>query len=318
MLVLLVCLFAQPLFGACHLWTRHHLTYSMENDTYDPALLREAVDEWDISPVLQFEPVPRGRGNVKFYFRPLRDSVGLGYPPESGLAIIHSNLTEQNVTKIIQHEFGHALGLRHSQNGESIMRSTLVSDMRILPSDRHALRELYRCRYDSVTLLNGYTYLKFRGKRYDRIDLHTGESTHDAVWHPSITKVTAMYRDRQHYVIVSEQSYFEWDAAMQFVSEGAVSDKFPNLSHPLSAVLTLRNGTILPLLTQPSDARPPFRELPPTPLQGAFADFHHIYLVSRDDLYRYDENFRLLSKTRLCDDERFSPLHCCNDYSGIV
>lgn len=312
----------QFLFIDAALWNKHYITYSIESDLYNPKTMNEAIKEWDITPVLEFEPIERGHGDIKIYFKPLSNSVGLAYPPNVGIIIINSNISNINISQIIQHEFGHALGLKHSTNSGSIMHHTLVPNMRILKSDKQKLEELYRCRYDSVTLLNGYTYLKFKGKYYQRIDLNTEYTTNDIIWYPAITKVTAMYRDK-NYFIIADGKYFEFNDTMQFEKEGFITEKFPNISYTISAVLTLKNGTIIcflenkriwyndRLMTQNL-----FQEFPESPIQGAYSDFNFIYLVSRDDIYIYDEDFNFLNKTRLCDDPQLRKIHCCNDYSS--
>lgn len=321
--ILLLYLYIQFLSIKASLWNKHYITYSIENDTYNPKMLNEAIKEWDISPVLEFEQTEQGQGDIKIYFKPLLNSVGLSYPPKVGIIVINSNISDINISQVVQHEFGHALGLKHSIDLKSIMHHTLVPRMQILKSDKQQLEELYRCRYDSVTLLNGYTYLKFKGRHYERIDLNTEYSTSDMIWHPSITKVIAMYRDG-NYFILSDNQYFEFNDTMQFVKEGFIMDKFPNISDDISAVLTLKNGTIMCFLKHKriwynnllnySDL---FQEFPKSSIQGAYSDFNFIYLVSKDDIYMYDENFNFLNKTRLCDDFQLRKIHCCNNYSQI-
>lgn len=320
---LLCYFFIQPLLIEADLWNKHFITYSIENDLYDSKIINEAIKEWDITPTLEYKLIARGKGDIKIYFKPLSNSVGLGYPPNVGIIIIHSNISDVNISQIIQHEFGHALGLKHSTHFGSIMRSVLVPNMRILQSDKQNLNELYRCRYDSVTLLNSYTYLKFKGKYYERIDLNTNYTSNDAVWN-SITKVTAMYRD-DNYFIISDNKYFEFNDTMQFVKEGSIAEKFPNISSSIVAVLTLKNSTIICFLENKyiwyndnlEIYHNLFQEFPESPIQGAYSDFNYIYLVSRDDIYIYDEDFNFLIRTRLCDDPLLSKIHCCNDYSNI-
>lgn len=306
------------------LWNKHYLTYSIENDHYNPKLIKEAIQEWNIEPILEFKHTERGQGDIKIYFKPLSSAVGLSYPPQVGIINIHSNIPDiLNVSQIFQHEFGHALGLKHSTTIESIMHHTLVPPMHILKSDKQQLKELYQCRYDSVTLLNGYTYLKFRGRHYERIDRNTENFTNDTLWHPEITRVTAMYRD-ENYFILSDDKYFEFNDTMQLERIGFIADKFPNISDTISAVLTLNNGTMMYFLKNKRIwynnllmDQNIFEEFPDSPIQGAYSDFNFIYLVSRDNLYKYDEDFNFLNKTRLCDDSQLRKIHCCNEFSNI-
>lgn len=320
-LLLYFCI--QPLLIQADLWNKHFITYSVENDVYDPKIIKEAVKAWDIAPTLEFEPTEQGKGDIKIYFKPLSDSVGLSYPPKVGIIVINSNVSNTSIPQIIQHEFGHALGLKHSKNSKSIMRHTLVPNMRILKSDKRNLNKLYKCRYDSVTLLNDYTYLKFKGRYYERIDLNTNYTGNDTIWN-FITKVTAMYRD-DNYFIISDNKYFEFNHTMEFVREGSVEEKFPNISSSILAVLTLKNGTIICFLENKYiwyknaavEYHNLFKVFPKSVIQGAYSYFNFIYLVSRDDIYIYDEDFNFISKTRLCDDPQLSKVHCCNKYSKI-
>lgn len=323
MYYLLFYFFIQPFFIEASLWNKHFITYSIENDLYDPTIINKAIQEWDIKPTLEFKLVERGKGDIKIYFKPLSESVGLAYPPPTGVIIINSNVSESYVPQIIQHEFGHALGLKHSMHDGSIMGHTVVPDMHILQSDKQNLHEMYRCRYDSVTLLNGYTYLKFKGRFYERIDLNTNYTSNDTVWN-FITKVTAMYRD-DNYFIISDNKYFEFNNTMQLVREGSIAEKFPNISSSILAVLTLKNGTIICFLENKyiwynknvEMYQHLFQAFPESPIQGAYSDFNFIYLVSRDDIYMYDEDFNFLAKKRLCDDSLLRTIHCCNDFSNI-
>lgn len=323
MYYLLFYFFIQPLFIEASLWNKNFITYSIENDHYNSTIINKAVQEWDISPTLEFKLVERGKGDIKINFNPLSESVGVAYPPPVGVIIIDSNISESYIPQIIQHEFGHALGLKHSANDESIMRHTFVPHMHILQSDKQNLNEMYRCRYDSVTLLNGYTYLKFKGRFYERIDLNTNYVSNDTVWN-FITKVTAMYR-KDNYFILSDNKYFEFNDTMHFVREGSIAEKFPNISSSILAVLTLKNGTLVCFLENNyiwynknlEMHQNLFQVLPESPIQGAYSDFNYIYLISKDDIFMYDEDFNFITQTRLCEDSVLRTIHCCNDYSSI-
>ena len=303
-------------------WNKHYLTYSVENDFHWSEKIKEAIQEWDIH-TLEIENVQQGKGDIKIYFEnELPDYViGQAWQPEEGiLKINRKEINKFNVTKVIQHEFGHTLGLQHSKNPNSIMFSVYDDNQKLLKSDKEKLNELYKCRYDSVTLLNSQTYLKFKGKNYERIDLNTEYTTQDKVWHPAITKVNFMYRNIT-YFIISNDKYFEFNHTMHFIKEGSVRDIFPNILHNISSVLTLRNGSLICFHEDGhiwhNNAEIFFQNLPNGKIQGAFADDNYIYLVIKDYIYTYDENFLFVKRHRLCNDPKLGQIHCCNDYSNI-
>lgn len=307
------------------LWNKHYLTYSVENDFNNTKIVNEAIKEWNISS-LELEQVSPGQGDIKFYFKNLPPNVlGLSEGPGKGVVIITRNESSINITKIIQHEFGHALGLQHSKNDKSLMFWVHASYQQILESDRQEIYELYKCRYDSVTLLNAYTYLKFKGRYYERIDLNTEYTTKDKIWNPVITKVTSMYRNDSNYIILSGNKYFEFNNIMQFEKEGSILEKIPNISYNVSAILTLKNGTIIYFFENKYiwykntvvKYQNLFKIFPEGIIQGAYSDYIYIYLISKDYIFKYDENFNFLKISRLCDNSKLNKIHCCNKYSSV-
>lgn len=307
------------------LWNKHYITYSVENDIHNTKIINDGIKEWDIHS-LELKHVNPGQGDIKFYFKNLSLNVlGVSEGPGKGIITITKNESSINVTKIIQHEFGHALGLQHSKNENSLMFWAYASYQQILESDRQKLNELYKCRYDSVTLLNAYTYLKFKGSFYERIDLNTEDTTQDKIWHPNITKVTSMYRNNSHYIIVSNHKYFEFNNNMQFQEEGSMLEKIPNISYNILAILTLKNGTIICFFENKyilyKNAVVKYQNLfkifPEGAIQGAYSDYMYIYLISKDYLFKYDENFNFINQSRLCDHSKLKKIHCCNTYSNV-
>lgn len=311
------------------LWCKHYLTYSVENYFNNTEEIKNAVKEWDISPILEFEHVEQGKGDIKFY---VVDSLpnhvsGRGSIPEFGTIKINRliySMPEINKTKVYQHEFGHALGMRHSDSYFSIMYFTNTPYKQILETDKRWLKEYYKCRYDSVTLLNNQTYIKFRGRYFEMIDLQTENVSNGTIWHPSISKVTTMYKNNSYYYIIQDNNYYQFNMSLQFEKMGLVSEIFPNFGHNLSSVLTLQNDTMIYLL---EGNRTWYRGVeryyrfnriyPKSFIQGSYLDAGNIYLVSKDDLFVYDENFKLLNRTRVCDDPKLSKIHCCNNYSKL-
>lgn len=327
MIYFLLYIFINPLFiqAKISLWNKHYLTYSVENDFYKTKIIKEAIEEWNISS-LELQQVGKGQGDIKFYFKNLSPNVlGISEGPGKGIVTITKNSSGINITKIIQHELGHALGLQHSENDKSLMFWAYAPYQQILESDRQELYELYKCRYDSVTLLNAYTYLKFKGRYYARIDLNTEYTTNDKMWHPHITKVTSMYRNNSHYIILSDNKYFEFNNTMQFEKEGSIFEKIPDISYNISAVLTLRNGTMIYFFENEyiwyKNAVLKFHTLfkifPKSAIQGAYSDYVYIYLISKDYIFKYDEHFNFINFSRLCDDAKLNKIHCCNKYSNL-
>lgn len=311
------------------LWCKHYLTYSVENYFNNTEEIKKAVKEWDISPILEFEHVQQGKGDIKFYVvDSLPNNVaGRGSVPELGTIKINRLVytrPELNKTKLYQHEFGHALGMQHSDFYFSIMYFTFTPYRKILERDKSWLKEYYKCRFDSVTLLNNQTYIKFRGKYFETIDLQTENVSNGTLWHPSITKVTTMYKNNSHYYIIQDNNYYQFNMSLQFEKMGLVNEIFPNFRHNLSSVLTLQNGTMIYFLEgnytrhRHVEHYQRFNSMyPKSFIQGSYSDAGKIYLVSKDDLFVYNENFKLLNKTRVCDDPKLSKIHCCNNYSKL-
>lgn len=99
------------------LWTKHYLTFSVENYFNNTEEIKSAIKEWDIAPILEFEHVPQSQGDIKYYFvDTLSNNVsGKGFFPEMGNITINRllyNISEINKTNVYQHEFGHALKMR--------------------------------------------------------------------------------------------------------------------------------------------------------------------------------------------------------------
>lgn len=312
------------------LWSKHYITYSIENKFNNTNDIINAINEWNIEPILEYKHVPQGQGDIKFYVvddLPINVSGRAQYPE---LGRIRMNRVaylykEINITKVYQHEFGHALGMKHSSNNHSVMYYKHGPHLQILESDKELLKELYKCRYDSVTLLNGQTYLKFIGRYYKRIDLDTENIGNDTLWHPSITKVTTMYRNNSRYFIIQDKTYYQFDMFLKFEKSGHVREISPNIKRNVTSILTLNNGTIIYFLENNYiwhnnvERRQRFNiRYPENDIQGSYSKADKIYLVSKDDLYVYNENFKFLNKTRLCDDPKLSKIHCCNIYSNMT
>lgn len=312
--------------ASTELWYKHYLTYSIENNTdLNLTCLDNGIREWQV-PYLEMARVEKGKGDIKIYFKNFTSShiLGIAFYPPNGKIILNQEIDNIHVCRTIQHEIGHALGLQHSKENSSIMYPLSLSPFTgIQESDKKNLNDLYICRYDSVTLLNYHTYLKFKGRKYKRIDLNTGYTTENFLWHPSIFRVNAMYRNNS-YIIISGNKYYEFNSSMQFISEGNVHTKFPTITHSIQAVLTLKNGSIIAFLegnhiwyNNVQYYQNLFKVFPKGNIQGAFSTLSSIVLTVKDYMYLYDENFNFIGKRRMCDRFLYKKLHCCNQYSNV-
>lgn len=313
--------------ASSELWYKHYLTYSIENETdLNVSCLDKGIREWQV-PSLETVRVEKGKGDIKIYFKKFASDhiLGIAFFPPNGKIHLNQEIDDVDVCRAtIQHEFGHALGLKHSKENSSIMYPFSLSPFRGLRElDKKKLNELYTCRYDSVTLLNFHTYLKFKGRKYERIDLHTGYTTEDFLWHPSIFRVNAMYRNNS-YVIISGNKYYEFNNSMQFINDGSVQMKFPTITGNIQAVLTLKNGSIIAFLegnyiwyNNVQYYQNLFKVFPKGRIQGAFSTLNSIVLTVKDYMYMYEENFNFIEKIRMCDTFLYNKLHCCNEYSNL-
>lgn len=317
------------------LWSKHYITYSVENEFNNTNDIINAVNEWNIEPILEFKHVPQGQGDIQFYVvNDLPNNVsGRATYPEVGKIKINRLIYAigLNATKIYQHEFGHALGMHHSDNNQSILYFSTSVETYLLESDKELLKEFYRCRYDSVTLLNDQTYFAFRGRYYTRIDLNTEDITNDTLWHPNITTVTTMYRNNSRYFIIQDKTYYQFDIFMTFEKTGHVQEIFPPIKRKVTSVLNFNNGTFIYFLKdnhiwhnnveyrQKYNTRNSrtFSRYPLDDVQGSYVKANKIYLVSKNYLYHYDKNFNFIRKTQLCYSPKVSKIHCCNNYSDM-
>lgn len=309
-------------------WDKHYITYSVENDFHLTKTINDAIKEMEIN-TLELENVNPGKGDIKFYFvNYLRDEIlGTAEPPDGGKITIDRNKMRNiniNISKVIQHEFAHALGLDHSTDNNSIMFTDYMQGASFLKTDKDKLNELYKCRYDSVTLLDDKTYIKFKGSNYEIMNFSTESITKNKVWHPSIFKVNAMYKNNTYFIIANNFEYYKFNQSMHLIKEGYIRDIFPNIDGIISAVLTLRNGSIICFFEDGDISfdglkvdKNLFEILPKDIIQGAISTFNRIYLIVKDYIYTYDEDFMFITQTRLCDHPKFRKIHCCNGYSNM-
>lgn len=297
------------------LWKHHCITYSVEG------LFKTNVDEniqkWAVNS-LEYERVQKG-GDIRLFTTQTlhkKHVVGLYYQHNHSI-YIDANLSPEDEDLVIQHEFGHALGLNHTYNPESVMFP--VINLNIQPKDKKLLENLYRCRYDSVTLLNNWTYIKFQGKYYDRLDFNTLQiSLHSRLWHSKIRTVSAMYRNYTtgFYVILSKNHYYFFNDILHRLKTGSIKALFPNVQFPITAVLTLSNGTVLVFMENRFLWREgivvPYPNTLPDSLQGAYELQNRILLVSGDFMYEYNDQWQQMTVQRMCDHIILNQVHCCH------
>ncbi|GIX92450.1 hypothetical protein CDAR_232081 [Caerostris darwini] len=141
-------------------WNKNYLTWSLVNGT-NYSFLDDVIEMWNIEP-LEFARVDPGKGDINIYFKTITSEHVMGYAhyPEEGKVFINDKLKPNQVFYVLQHEFGHALGLTHDPNQNSTMFPYFLGK-NVSEYDRQRLQKLYKCHFDSVALINYYTYFKF-------------------------------------------------------------------------------------------------------------------------------------------------------------
>lgn len=295
----------------------NYFTWSLENGTnFD--VFEDAIALWKIKP-LEFARVKRG-GDVKIYFVHFdANDSRLGFAHQhfkGGLIFLRENMTSEDVFYVLQHEWGHVLGVDHENDTSSIMYPFFnvnnVSDV-----ERQKAFEKHECRFDSVALINYQTYLVFTGSHYKRLDIYTNETTQDQVWHPFIIIVDAMYRKNNgNYILISNKEFFEFNSYMKFVRQGFLESLFPYVPY-VDSVLKLRNGTTIVFSNYDAykDGRKIALDVLKTfsgSIRGAFELLDgSIQMIDKYSVYTFDRNFNYISRSFLCETEYFSFIHCC-------
>jgi hypothetical protein len=312
-----------PILTDASFWPSYYITYSIENDTKFTDYIIKAIESLNITS-LQLNRVKRGKGDIKIYFASHFPDYKLGeatFIKSIKITLNQKTVDRNSISPVVQHEMLHALGIYHNENDNtSIMYPIFLPTIQYLKNtDLMQLDELYRCSYDAVTLLNHQTYLKFRGNKYERIDLNTGYLTNGNL-HPSIYKVSAMYRNKT-YIIIVDSKYYEFNYDLQFIKSGNKKEKFPNIKYKITAVLTLRNNSIIAFLKNKKyiwynnqiHLQNIFKIIPTGAIRGAYLFQNQtVALTARNYIYKYDKNFKFIHKQRLCETDILNHIHCCN------
>lgn len=293
-------------------WDKTYLTWSLENGT-NYSFIEDAIAMWDVYP-LEFAQVESGKGDIKIYFAPLKDPVvGQAYPDR---ITIKENVPVDSIFYILQHEFGHALGLTHFN--DSVMEP-IYSSQNVTERDREIISKLYECKFDSIALINYQTYLMFQGSNYKRLDLHSGYATRGKIWQPFLRNVDSMYRNMTtgNYILIANDVYYEYDHTMHFIAQDYLNKIFPKVEF-VDAVMIFRNGKTFVFEntnvyidnTPPVDIRKIFWPIPKIPIRGAFLQLNgDIVLVDKKHNYIYNSTFHFQRMEQLCKGIR---IHCCN------
>ncbi|XP_054829735.1 stromelysin-1-like [Eublepharis macularius] len=155
-------------------WSKKHLTYSIQNYTLhmDHNDVDEAIERawklWsDVTP-LTFTRVPGDSADIQISFGSRKHSnnpfdppfdgpdgkLGHAFPPDNG-AYVHFDDDEDwgkdtkgiNLFHVAAHEFGHALGLDHSNNEEGLMYPIYIpvdpTEVRLHQDDIDGIQSLY-------------------------------------------------------------------------------------------------------------------------------------------------------------------------------
>lgn len=303
------------IIGAESLWDKTYLTWSLENGT-NHKFLNDAIAMWNVYP-LEFARVERGKGDIKIYFSPLKEThLGFAsYPndPYPGDVHINDKAAPRDVFYIIQHELGHALGLSHYNNS---LMEPLFSGKNVSDNDRKKISDLYKCHFDSVTLLNFQTYIVFQGASYKILELSTQDYSAGRIWFPFIKNVDSMFRNLSsgNYIIISNDIYHEYDSNMKFIKQNYVNMLFPNVQY-VDAVLTLRNRKVYVFENRnvyidnssKIDIRKLFWPIPNIPIRGAYEMLNGDIVLVDDKLnYIYSKKFRFKRIEKLCKNK----IHC--------
>ncbi|XP_028398592.1 matrix metalloproteinase-25-like [Dendronephthya gigantea] len=164
-------------------WKKKDLTYRIENHPYDgptnrkiltPELIsktiKAALQKWSFAADLVFEEIKEGEADIMIKFSAGEHGDNYGFDGR-GKALAHAfypnentgyagdvhfdsdekfSLTEDESTNFIwvtTHEFGHSLGLRHSQDAGAIMypwyQTGEMGDVRLSKDDKDGIRRLY-------------------------------------------------------------------------------------------------------------------------------------------------------------------------------
>ncbi|GIY51556.1 hypothetical protein CDAR_1271 [Caerostris darwini] len=114
-------------------WNKNYLTWSLVNGT-NYSFLDDVIEMWNIEPS-EFARVDPGKGDINIYFKTIASEHVMGYAhyPEEGKVFINDKLKPNQVFYVLQHEFGHALGLTHDPNQNSTMFPYFLGETKASP-----------------------------------------------------------------------------------------------------------------------------------------------------------------------------------------
>ena len=133
-------------------WPSNEITYSIDAIHIDGVkliraneIIHRAFRTWEATGAVKFRHVMHGQ--IKVSTEDLKNNqAGYGYHPSDGrLQLDDSNRTwtESLLYRVMLHEISHCLGVRHSNNSDSIFYYKVTSNDKISQWDKAVILELY-------------------------------------------------------------------------------------------------------------------------------------------------------------------------------